>query len=130
MHDGSCHCGAVRFRVDWVITELTTCDCSLCVKRNALMAKVPERALTIVDGEQALTLYQWNTRRAKHYFCRHCGIYTFHRKRAAPDHYGVNVFCLDGFDASSIPVRATEGANMTIEDRAGRAQWPGPRSVR
>jgi hypothetical protein len=116
--EGSCHCGAVRFRVDAVVTELTTCDCSLCKMRNALMLKVPEKALHIMQGEQALTLYQWNTRRAKHYFCRHCGIYVFHRKRAMPDHYGVNVFCLQGFDRASVPVRATEGATMTVEDPA------------
>ncbi len=126
-HPGSCHCGAVRFRVDADITELTTCDCSLCVKRNAVMAKVPEAALTIVSGEDDLTLYEWNTRRAKHYFCRRCGIYVFHRKRAAPDHFGVTVFCLDGFDAAAVPVRATEGANMTVVDAAPRPEWPGPR---
>lgn len=120
MFEGSCHCGAVRFRVDFGITELTTCDCSICVKRNALMAKIPEQSLKVLDGEEMLTRYEWNTRRAKHYFCRKCGIYVFHRKRAAPDHFGVNVFCLEGFDVSSVPVRATEGANMTIED----PNWP------
>jgi hypothetical protein len=93
------------------------------------MARIPERELTILDGEDMLTLYQWNTRRAKHYFCRCCGIYVFHRKRSAPDHYGINVFCLDGFDVSSIPVRATHGANMTVEDPAARAEWPGPRGA-
>ena len=115
MFTGSCHCGAVRFRVDAEIVELTTCDCSLCVKKNAVMAKVPEQALTVLDGEAMLTLYQWNTHRAKHYFCSHCGIYVFHRKRAAPDHFGINVFCLENFDVTSVPVRATEGANMTVE---------------
>lgn len=129
MTPGSCHCGAVQFRVDAIIVELTTCDCSLCVKKNAVIAKVPEQALTIVDGEDMLTLYQWNTRRAKHYFCSRCGIYVFHRKRAAPDHYGINVFCLDGFDVSSIPVRATQGANMTLEDPTARAEWQGPRDA-
>ena len=124
---GSCHCGAVKFRVDAQIDELTTCDCSLCVKKNALMAKVPMRALTILEGEDRLSLYQWNTRRAQHRFCSVCGIYTFHRKRSAPDHYGVNIFCLDGFDASGIPVRATEGQGMTVEAPAPRAEWPGPR---
>ncbi len=127
---GSCHCGAVRFRVESKIEELTTCDCSLCVRRNAAMAKVPEHALTVLNGEDMLTLYEWNTRVAKHYFCRRCGIYVFHRKRAAPDRYGVNVFCLEGFDAASVPVRATEGGNMTIEDPAARPDWPGPRSTR
>lgn len=125
--DGSCHCGAVRFRIDHEVTELTTCDCSLCVKRNAVMTKVPEAALKVVAGEARLTLYQWNTRRAKHYFCSACGVYVFHRKRAAPDHFGVNVFCLDGFDASRIPVRPTEGANMTVEAEDPRPEWPGPR---
>jgi hypothetical protein len=91
------------------------------------MFKVPESALTLLEGEAALALYQWNTQRAKHYFCRHCGIYVFHRKRAAPDHFGVNVFCLDDFDASAIPVRATEGANMTLVDPNPNPQWPGPR---
>lgn len=101
MFAGSCHCGAVRFRVDAIIEELTTCDCSLCAMRNALMCKVPERALTVLDGQEMLTLYQWNTRRAKHFFCRRCGIYVFHRKRAAPDHFGVNVHCLEGIDPAS-----------------------------
>ncbi|MGL4287507.1 MAG: GFA family protein [Phreatobacter sp.] len=126
-HFGSCHCGAVTFRLDAEIVELTTCDCSLCVKRNALMTKVHESELTILSGAEMLTLYEWNTRRARHYSCAKCGIYTFHRKRAAPDHYGVNIFCLDGFDASGLPVRATEGIGMTVVDPAARDEWPGPR---
>ena len=125
---GSCHCGAVRFEVSAQIDELTTCDCSLCVKKNAVMAKVYEDALTVTAGEEALSLYQWNTRRAKHYFCNRCGIYTFHRKRSAPDHYGVNVFCLDNFDVASMPVRATEGASMTLAPDGPRSEWPGPRA--
>jgi hypothetical protein len=126
---GSCHCGAVRFRVDSVITELTTCDCSLCVKRNAVMAKVPEQALSVLEGSEVLTRYEWNTRRAKHYFCSRCGIYLFHRKRAAPDHFGVNAFCLDDFNPTSVPLRATEGANMSIEDPLANPAWPGPRGL-
>ena len=129
-HRGSCHCGQVRFQVDAEIAELTTCDCSLCVKKNAVMAKVPDAALTIVQGEEHLSLYEWNTHRAKHFFCRRCGVYVFHRKRAAPDHFGVNVFCLDGFDPSAVPVRATEGANMTVVDPEARPEWPGPRTAR
>jgi len=129
MYPGSCHCGTVRFSVDADIVELTTCDCSLCVKRNALMARVPENALSVTTGQDALTLYEWNTRRAKHYFCKHCGIYVFHRKRAMPDHFGVNVFCLQRFDIASVPVRATEGAGMTIEVADPNPDWPAPRTV-
>lgn len=119
MFTGTCHCAAVRFSVDAPISELTTCDCSLCAKRNALMAKVPHAALKVLAGEAMLTLYQWNTRIAKHYFCSRCGIYVFHTKRAAPDHFGVNVLCLEDFDPTSVPVRATHGANMSVVDPAG-----------
>jgi hypothetical protein len=126
-HAGSCHCGGVRFAIHHDPVELTTCDCSLCIKRNALMTKVPEAALTIEAGEGLLTLYEWNTMRAKHYFCARCGIYLFHRKRAAPDHFGVNIHALDGFDPKSLPVRATEGATMSLVGVAPRPEWPGPR---
>ncbi|QIK79367.1 GFA family protein [Sphingomonas piscis] len=128
VHQGSCHCGAVRFVVAWTIDELTTCDCSLCVARNALMAKVPEASLTLTQGEDLLTEYRWNTKVARHYFCSRCGIYVFHRKRAAPDHFGVNIFTLAGFDPVSVPRRATEGENMTVEDPDARPEWPGPRT--
>lgn len=126
-HSGSCHCGAVRFAIRHEIDEVTSCDCSLCVKRNARMAKVPEAALTLLAGEDLLGLYEWNSRRAKHYFCSRCGIYVFHRKRAAPDHFGVNIFCLDAFDPGAVPIQPTEGASMTLAVPDPRPEWPGPR---
>lgn len=125
---GSCHCGGIRFTVLYDPVELTTCDCSLCVKRNAVMVKVPEAALRIEQGAELLSLYEWNSRRAKHHFCSRCGIYVFHRKRAAPDAYGVNVFCLNGFDISSLPVRSTEGIGMELVCDNPREEWPGPRA--
>ena len=126
-YQGSCHCGGVVFEVQADIAELTTCDCSLCVRRNAVMAIVPEDALSLVSGEAHLSCYTWNTGLAKHYFCCVCGIYVFHRKRAMQKHFSVNVFCLDGFDPSALPIRATEGIGMTVVDRDARPQWPGPR---
>jgi hypothetical protein len=124
---GSCHCGSVRFTVVADIRELTTCDCSLCSKKNALMAKVNESQLHISAGQEFLTLYQWNTGLAKHYFCSRCGIYTFHRKRASPDYFGVNVRCLDEFDTTLTPTRVTAGASMSISCLEPRDEWPGPR---
>ena len=111
---GSCHCGSVRFEVTGTLDDFTMCDCTLCVKKNAVMSKVHESALKILSGEDRLRLYQWNTRVAKHYFCGECGIYTFHRKRAAPDHYGVNVYCLENVDLSGVPVRRVDGKTMSV----------------
>ena len=111
---GACHCGAVRFRIDAEPTELTVCDCSLCAKKNAVMTQVHESALTILAGEEALTEYRWNTGVARHFFCSTCGIYPFHRKRSVPDSYGVNVACLEGFDAAAVPLRKADGRSMSV----------------
>ena len=110
---GCCHCGEVRFEIETDFPELTTCDCSICRRKNALMVKVHESRFRLLAGEATLRVYQFHTRTAKHYFCGTCGIYPFHRKRVTPDHYGVNVFCLEGFDPSGIPVRATAGSVMS-----------------
>ena len=109
---GSCHCGAVRFAITSDFPELTSCDCSLCKRRNALMVKVHESAFELLAGAEQLATYQWHTHKAVHHFCKLCGIYPFHRKRVTPDHFGINVHCLDGFDPAGIPVRATVGAGM------------------
>ncbi|AEG11727.1 glutathione-dependent formaldehyde-activating GFA [Shewanella baltica OS183] len=109
---GSCHCGAVRFEIMSDFPELTTCDCSICRRKNALMVKVHQSQFKLLEGSDSLTLYQFHTCTAQHYFCNVCGIYPFHRKRVTPDFLGINVFCLEGFEPSDIPVRATVGAGM------------------
>lgn len=109
---GSCHCGAVRFEISTDFPELTTCDCSICRRKNALMVKVHESRFRLLTDAAALSEYQFHTHTAHHYFCRTCGIYPFHRKRVSPDSYGVNVFCLEGVDLQGIPVRQTVGAGM------------------
>jgi len=126
-HSGSCHCGDVKFKIHSDITELTTCDCSICIKKNALMTKVHESNFELLSDWSGLSEYNWNLRIARHYFCKRCGIYTFHRKRAQPDHFGVNIYCLDDFDNSSVYIRTTEGENMTVKSKGARSSWPGPR---
>jgi hypothetical protein len=109
---GSCHCGTVRFEIESDFAELTQCDCSICRRKNALMVKVHESKFTLLAGADALTEYQFHTRTARHFFCKVCGIYPFHRKRVTPDNLGINVHCLHHFDAAGIPVRQTVGAAM------------------
>lgn len=112
-YQGSCHCGAVRFEIETDFPELTMCDCSICRRKNALMVKVPESKFQLLSGKESLTEYQFHTKTARHYFCKTCGIYPFHRKRVPPDSLGINVFCLHGFEPTDIPVRQAVGAAMT-----------------
>jgi hypothetical protein len=111
-HEGSCHCGAVRFAIETDFPEVTTCDCSICRRKNALMVKVHEDQFTLLAGADSLTEYRFHTMTARHFFCKTCGIYPFHRKRVTPDYVGVNVYCLEDFDPAGIPVRATVGKGM------------------
>lgn len=111
-YQGSCHCQAVRFCIETDFPELTTCDCSICHRKNALMVKVHESSFKLLSGEDQLSEYTFHTHTARHFFCKICGIYPFHRKRVTPDNLGINVFCLDDFDPVGIPVRATVGRGM------------------
>ncbi len=111
-HEGSCHCGAVRFAVVTDFPELTTCNCSICWRKNALMVKVPESDFELLSGADELTEYQFHNNTARHFFCSTCGIYPFHRKRVTPDFSGINVFCLEDFDPEGISVRETNGRMM------------------
>ena len=115
-YTGSCHCGKVRFEIAAELGELVTCDCSLCRKKNAVMVHVHESQFELLEGEDALALYQWNTGTAQHYFCKICGIYPFHRRRSDPQSYAVNAFCLDRAELDRLPRRATDGKSLTLDD--------------
>ena len=119
--NGACHCGTVRFRVRLSngLHSARRCTCSYCRMRGAVAVSADLDGLEILEGEDALTLYQFNTRVAKHYFCSICGIYTFHQRRSSPDQYGVNVACIEGmspFDFPEVPV--SEG-RIHPKDRVG-----------
>ena len=66
---GSCHCGAVRFRVQAPASvEVERCNCSICSKSGYLPLIVPASRFTLEQGEDALHCYQFNTRVARHFF--------------------------------------------------------------
>lgn len=120
LYRGACHCGAVQFEVRSVLTPAARCNCSLCRRKGALMSPLfPAAGLTILKGEDALTLYQFNTRVARHYFCKHCGIYPFHQTRKDPLMWRVNIGCLDGVDPYAFAAGVNDGASLstvTLED--------------
>ncbi|HAK52776.1 MAG TPA: hypothetical protein DCM54_12865 [Gammaproteobacteria bacterium] len=113
-YHGSCHCGAVQFEVDLELDHVRVCDCSLCRKRGALNYRVEEAQIRVLTPLDEMTLYQWNTKTAKDYFCPRCGILPFHRPRTAPDLRTVNVRCLDGIDVDAIPRQSVEGSKLSI----------------
>ena len=115
---GRCHCGAVKFEVrnQDKPEQLARCNCSLCRRRGAIMATAPVEDLVITEGKDKLSLYQWNTRIARHYFCSVCGIYTHHQRRRFPEQCGFNVACIEGIDMENLDdIRFIDGQQFTLE---------------
>jgi hypothetical protein len=82
-----------------------TSYCRMC---GAIAVSAKQHDLEIMAGStDSLTLYQFGSMTAKHYFCSKCGIYTHHQRRSNPTQYGINVACLEGvspFDFAEVPV--------------------------
>ncbi|SLN23604.1 GFA family protein [Pseudooctadecabacter jejudonensis] len=94
----SCHCGAVELRVTLSepLSNARRCDCSFCARRGAAVLFVAIGDLEIVQGQDALTCYQWNTMQEEHFFCKHCGLYTHHRHADPTAGYAVNFGAIEG----------------------------------
>jgi hypothetical protein len=112
---GSCHCGRAQFEVDADLDHVRVCDCSICRRRGALNHRVEASDLRILTPLDDLTVYEWNTKVAKDYFCPVCGILPFRRPRTAPDKWTVNVRCLEGVDVDAIPVKNVHGSKLSVE---------------
>ena len=121
---GSCHCGRVSFEVQAKLDYVVECNCSLCRRRGAVWHGAAEADLRIVSGEADLALYQFGTKTAKHYFCRHCGVHPFTRPRLDPSRWAFNVRCIDDVDLSSIEVRRFDGENWEAAAEAYRGRRP------
>jgi hypothetical protein len=124
--NGACHCGTVRFHIRLTngLRTARRCNCSYCRMRGAIAVSADLDGVTILAGKGALSLYQFNTMSAKHYFCSKCGIYTHHQRRSNPLQYGINVACLEGispFDFDEVPV------NDGIHHPSDTTEIAGPR---
>ena len=110
-YKGSCHCGTVRFEVEAPVDiEGSECNCSICSKSGYLHLILPRSEFTLLEGEESLMTYTFNTGVAKHTFCKKCGIKAFYTPRSNPDGIDVNIRCLDT-KPKSIHVKEFDGIN-------------------
>ena len=115
-----CHCKKVVIEVTTPeeISNLIKCNCSLCSKKNALMAITQPENFKIVEGENFLKKYQFHSNTANHYFCSICGIHTHNRPRSNPKIFGVNIACIEGvepFEIDNVPVN--DGKNHPLDQK-------------
>ena len=114
-YKGSCHCGAVRFSYEGEpIEKGLRCNCSMCARKGAMMSSemiAPEK-FTIDADEGSLGLYQFGLKTAKHYFCKKCGIYTFHETARKIGHFRANLGCIDGVDVFALEADVFDGKHL------------------
>lgn len=110
-YQGSCHCGAVRFRATTDLAKVIACNCSICSRTGWLLTFLDEASFVLEAGEGAQTDYQFNKKHIHHTFCTTCGVRSFGHG-AAPDGstmYAVNVRCLEGVDIAALTVTQVDG---------------------
>ncbi|RME41474.1 MAG: GFA family protein [Deltaproteobacteria bacterium] len=111
-YQGSCHCGRVTFELDCDLTTAVRCNCSICRRKGVPMLLAAEGTFRLTKGEDCLSLYQFHTGRARHYFCKVCGVYTHHNPRSNPQQVRVNAGCLEGVDPLALSPKLIDGASF------------------
>jgi len=119
-YEGSCHCGAVRFRLTCEpITAGLRCNCSMCRRRGAVMSSRYFRSdELVVTGLAALACYRFGDLTMNHHFCRSCGIHPF--SEVVTDDYPplrtgdrrVNLGCIDELDAPALELTLVDGRSF------------------
>ena len=110
-HNGSCHCGKVKFEVEGEIDSGLACNCSICRRKGALMWFVPRAALRLRTPASDMASYTFNKHVIEHRFCPTCGIHPYGEGKA-PDGTAmaaVNVRCIEGIDLATVPVTHYDG---------------------
>ena len=125
---GSCHCGAVRFRVAADLDKGgSRCNCSICTKVSQLGGIVKPEAFQLVSSEEHLSSYEWASRTSTRYLCKHCGVHCFARG-SLPElggaYVSVNYNCLDGVELSDLSVVYWDGRHNNWQAGMRDEPWP------
>jgi hypothetical protein len=111
-YHGSCQCGAIDFNVELSLDSTVTCNCSRCRRLGSVLAFAPKDGFTLNSDPAALSEYLFNQHVIRHQFCGVCGIepFAYGQMPDGTSTVAINVNCLDGVDARSLPSKHFDGA--------------------
>jgi hypothetical protein len=120
-HEGGCHCGAVRYEVELPASfEVERCNCSICSMSGNLSIIVPARRFRLLQGEERLRRYTFNTEVAQHLFCGRCGVKSYYIPRSNPDGVAVTWRCIDDWRSLDATICDFDGVNW--EENAAKVR--------
>ncbi|GKZ22895.1 hypothetical protein AbraIFM66951_005019 [Aspergillus brasiliensis] len=117
-HQGSCHCGAVRFHFSLSppLSEypVVNCNCSICSKNGYLLVYPSLKDFTLDSGDETIRTHQFGRHQAKHEFCGTCGSSCFIRLvgEDAPSIVAVNVRLLEECDLDKLNYKKVDGRSF------------------
>ena len=116
----TCHCKEVEIEINISnnFEKIVKCNCSICKRKGAIMSLVKNEDFKIIKGKDKLTIYQFHSKIAKHYFCSTCGIYTHHNPRSNPAMTGFNLGCIEEVDTFKLKeISLLDGANHALDKK-------------
>lgn len=98
MLEGSCLCGAVRYRAVGPLEKMARCHCRECRKASggefATNGTVKTATFQVVQGQSALKEYESSPGNYR-VFCAECGSPLYKRWTDDPEHVRLRLGCLD-----------------------------------
>jgi len=80
--------------------------------KAAIMVRIPAADFEMLTPENELSEYRFNKKIARHFFCKHCGIYPFHRPRTRPELWGINIRCLEDVVVDDLSPDKVHGSKL------------------
>lgn len=110
-HQGSCHCGGIRFEVEGEPDRALSCNCSICQRKDALLWFLPRSKLRLLTPVENMATYTFNKHVIKHRFCPVCGIHAFEESLAedGTPMAAINIRCMEGINLNAVPVQHVDG---------------------
>ncbi|MFL2683029.1 MAG: GFA family protein [Alphaproteobacteria bacterium] len=109
-HLGSCHCKQIQFEVIGKNNiQVLDCSCSICSILNYKHYVVDKSQFKLLKGKKYLSTYTFNTKVAKHMFCKICGIKSFYIPRSHPDSISINLNCINSKTINKVKIIKFDG---------------------
>jgi hypothetical protein len=113
-YEGACHCRNVRYKVELdLAAPAIECNCSHCQMKGFILQFTTPDKFSLLQGEEELKEYRFNTHVIGHRFCTDCGAQPFAtgKDKEGNDTVAINLRSIDGIDIGTLNRVPYDGRN-------------------